>query len=161
MRTHVEGLLVRNPSWQADLIDYQVESGCIIGDWPTVQLLVEQTNQETSPVLLARVLLAMRSGDAEAVQSALQAARKALGAPITATGARGYRHSYLAVLDLHIVHELQMIFNQGHTGSTQRNFDERLDSLQRRLTERLDSTLSSFRYREPVLSIRRTALSLQ
>ncbi|EKM59861.1 uncharacterized protein PHACADRAFT_181804 [Phanerochaete carnosa HHB-10118-sp] len=161
MRTHVEGLLVRNPTWQADLIDYQVESGCIIGDWPIVQSLVENTSQETSPILLARVLLAMRSGEEDAVQSALWTARRVLGAPIAAAGVRGYRHSYPAVLDLHMLHELQTIYDQGHACNAQRDSDESLDSLQHRLTERLDSTLSSFRYREPVLSTRRTVLGLQ
>ncbi|GJE85010.1 serine/threonine-protein kinase [Phanerochaete sordida] len=161
MRTHVEGLLVRHPAWQAELIEYQVESGCIIGDWPTVQSLVEQTKQMTSPILLAQVLLAMRSGNEAAVRSALQGARRILGSPITAAGVRGYRHSYPAVLDLHILHELQIIFAQGHLGNAWRDFDSRLESLQHLLAQRLDSTLPTFRYREPVLSIRRTALSLQ
>ena len=33
MRTHVKGVLTRNPTWEDDLIGYQIESGWIVGDW--------------------------------------------------------------------------------------------------------------------------------
>ena len=157
MRTHVEGLLVHNPEWAPDLIEYQVESASMVGNWGEVEDLIGRTERESSSILLGRVLLAMRSGDANAVQACLISARKALGAPITATGARGYRSSYESVLDLHMLHELQIIFQHSQDG----HVDARLDHLQQRLSARLDSIVSTFRYREPVLSLRRTALALQ
>ena len=161
MRTHVDGLLIRNQAWESDLLEYQVESDCIVGNWAEVEEVVGRTQRETSPVLVARVLLAMRSGNADAVESALLTARKILGAPISAAGAREYRRSYESVLDLHILHELQAIFQEARNTKPDKNLDARLDSLQRRLATRLDSTLPSFRSREPLLSIRRTALGLQ
>lgn len=161
MRTHVDGLLIRNPAWVSELIDYQVESGCMIGNWNEVGELVRRTERESSPVLLARVLLAMRSGDADAVTSSLLTARRALGAPISAAGSQSYRRSYDAVLNLHMLHELQVIFSQAKVASQEQDLDARLNELQIRLASRLDCTLANFRSREPILSIRRTALSLQ
>ena len=157
MRTHVEGLLVNNPTWATELIEYQVESASMVGNWSEVEDLVGRTEQQSSSIVLGRVLLAMRSNDADAVESSLLSARKALGAPIAATGPRGYRSSYEAVLDLHMLHELHMIFLDSHG----QDVNTRLDILQKRLTARLDSIASTFRYREPVLSLRRTALALQ
>jgi serine/threonine-protein kinase ATR len=157
MRTHVEGLLVHNPTWAVDLIEYQIESASMVGNWAEVEDLVARTQRESSSILLGRVLLAMRCRDPNAVESCLMTARKVLGAPINATGARGYRTSYEAVLDLHMLHELSIIFQH----SQDQHNDNGLDSLQKRLSVRLDSIVSTFRYREPVLSLRRTALALQ
>lgn len=161
MRTHVDGLLIRNQAWESDLLEYQVESDCIVGNWGEVEKVVQRTQRGASSVLLARVLLAMRSGDTDAVESALFNARKVLGSPISAAGVREYRQSYEAILDLHILHELQIISQEARSSTDDMSLDARLDSLQRRLAIRLDSTLPSFRSREPLLSMRRTALGLQ
>jgi serine/threonine-protein kinase ATR len=107
----------------------------------------------------------MRSKDAAAILSSLSVARSVLGTPITAAGAKGYRRSYEAVLDLHLTHELELIYNaltslpvgsQGHSQLRQRTVTQ----LNTSLSARLDATLPTFRTREPVLSMRRTAFAL-
>ncbi|TCD67266.1 serine/threonine-protein kinase M1 [Steccherinum ochraceum] len=158
MRTHVKGVLTRNPTWEDDLVGYQIESGWIVGDWDEVQASVQASTICTAPVLLAKVLLAMRAGDSAAVSDAVSRARQSLGAPITAAGPKGYKRTYDAVLNLHIVHELDLI-HQGTIPSAQPN-DRRMDILLRQLSTRLSSTLPAFRFREPVLSMRRTAFGL-
>ncbi|KAH8096675.1 hypothetical protein BXZ70DRAFT_1032531, partial [Cristinia sonorae] len=168
MRTHVKGILTRYPDWHADLIGYQVESDWIVGDWDEVQkslqstesgeIQVKSADPSAGPILLARILLAMRAGDDAAVLDALSRARQILGAPISAAGPRGYRRSYDAVLSLHMVHELDLIHQM--TSGQQAN-GKRLDDLLRQLSTRLDSTLPAFRIREPVLSMRRTAFGLR
>lgn len=161
MRTHVDGLVMRNQAWGPDLLEYQLESDCTVGNWDEVEKILDKTQQETSPFLVARVLLALRSGDVDEVESALLTARKILGAPISAAGARDYTRAYQSILDLHMLHELQVIFQEARKSENDMDINARLDSLQRRLALRLDSTLPSFRTREPLLSMRRTALALQ
>lgn len=158
MRTHVKGVLTRNPTWEDDLIGYQIESGWIVGDWDEVQASVQAATVSTAPVLLAKVLLAMRAGDSAAVSDAVSRARQSLGTPITAAGPKGYKRSYDAVLNLHIVHELDLI-HLGSISIAQPN-DRKMDILLRQLSTRLSSTLPAFRFREPVLSMRRTAFGL-
>ncbi|KAJ6515319.1 hypothetical protein C8R45DRAFT_1139488, partial [Mycena sanguinolenta] len=165
LRTHVRGVLTRNPEWQSALAGFQVESAWMVGAWQDVEDLVQQTTVQTSSIVIARVLLAMRSKDAAAITSCLSVARSVLGTPITAAGAKGHRRSYEAVLDLHLVHELELIYNaltslpsgsQGHTQLRRQTVTQ----LNMALSARLDSTLPTFRTREPVLSMRRTAFAL-
>ena len=161
MRTHVKGILTRDPDWEADLIGYQVESEWIVGDWDGVQRCVSNTEATTPSVLLAKILLAMRAGDNAAVSESLSQAKQIMGAPITAAGIQGYRRSYDAVLNLHMVHELELIHDITSNQRSQQLDNKALDALLRRLSARLNSTLPAFRIRESVLGMRRTAFGLQ
>ena len=112
---------------------------------------------------MARLLLAIREGDSDNIAHALSRARMALGNPIVATGGREYRHTYEAVLNLHLVHEVELIHRlsseQMQTDRPRRN--EAQDELNKILDVRLNSTLPSFRTREPILSLRRTAYGIR
>jgi serine/threonine-protein kinase ATR len=137
----------------------------MVSAWDDVQSMVEQTNVQNSPIVIARLLLAMRAGDQVKINQSLSLARQILGAPITAAGGKGYRRSYDAVLDLHVTHELEMIHTaitglptDSQGGAQQRK--QALAQLSRTLSARLDSTLPTFRTREPVLSMRRSAFSM-
>jgi serine/threonine-protein kinase ATR len=162
LRTHVKGVLTRNPSWESALADFQAESSWIVGDWTDVQQLVERTTSGTPAVALARVLLSMRSGDEAATKSSLSNARFTLGNAISAAGANGYRRSYDSVINLHLLHELELFSQTGKalpSASRQRRGRSHnvMTELSRTLAARLESTLPSFRTREPILSLRRTA----
>lgn len=162
LRTHVKGVLTRNPEWRSALADFQVESAWIIGDWNEVDTLAIDSSVPTASMVMARLLLAFRSGDAAAIQDAQREARMTLGSPISAAGAREYRHAYNAVLNLHLVHEVEMIHQAVQTlppSARQRN--NILSSLAHNLTARLELSLPTFRIREPILSMRRTAFSLR
>ncbi|THH16411.1 hypothetical protein EW146_g4222 [Bondarzewia mesenterica] len=165
LRTHVKGVLTRNPEWKSSLAGFQVESAWMIGDWGEVKALVDETNAQTSSMVMARLLLAYRSEDASAIVQAQSQAFMVLGSAITASGAREYRHAYDAVLNLHLVHEVDMVHEfvkslplSGPGSSRQRQ--NILGTLSRNLVARLELTLPTFRIREPVLSMRRTAFGL-
>ncbi|KAJ7893431.1 hypothetical protein B0H14DRAFT_2684894 [Mycena olivaceomarginata] len=91
LRTHVRGVLTRNPEWQLALAGFQVESAWMVGAWEDVEDLAHRSTAQTSSIVIARVLLAMRSKDAASITSSLSAARSVLGTPITAAGAKGHR----------------------------------------------------------------------
>jgi serine/threonine-protein kinase ATR len=135
----------------------------MIGAWDDVQTLVDQTKAETAPMVIARLLLAMRTGDASAIAESASITRLVLGAPISASGPRGYRRSYEAVLNLNLTHELEVIHNvisnlpAGSQGSARRGL---LTELSQTLSSRLNVTPPTFRVREPILSMRRTAFAL-
>lgn len=166
LRTHVRGVLIRNPEWEPTLAGFQVESAWMVGAWDDVQDMVENTKAQTSPIVMARLLLAMRAGDSQRISESLSIARSVLGAPITAAGVRGYRRSYEAVLNLHLTHELELIQNvltglpTESQGRSQQRRRKALTDLSFTLSARFESTLPTFRTREPVLSLRRTAFAL-
>lgn len=138
----------------------------MVGAWEDVQQLTEKIKIETSPMVTGRVLLSMRTGDLQAITESLAHARSVLGAPITAAGATGYRRSYQSVLDLHLLHELELIYQTTcslHAGSQNGAREGRrrtITELSKTLSARLDTTLPTFRIREPLLSMRRTAFTL-
>ncbi|KAF8638618.1 hypothetical protein AX17_002159 [Amanita inopinata Kibby_2008] len=166
LRTHVRGVLTRNPEWETALIRYQLESAWMVGAWEDVKTMVELESNQIEPAVMARVLLSMRSGDFSAIKESLRTARLVLGAPIAAAGATGYRRVYDAVLNLHLMHELEAIhdtivaFPTDSQPGSQRQKRQILSSLSSSLALRLDATLPTFRTREPVLSMRRTAFGL-
>lgn len=137
----------------------------MVGAWNDVQQLVEHKKKHTPQLVIGRLLLAMKNGEPGAIKDTLSAARLALGAPISAAGPQGYRRSYEAAIDLHLTHELLVI---GHSmsntnipqeNSGQRRLDEMVQ-LTKMLSARLESTTPTFRMREPILSMRRTAFGL-
>jgi serine/threonine-protein kinase ATR len=129
----------------------------MIGDWEDVTSYVSSTSIQSSSVVIARALLALRNGDASALTT-LSVARKLLGSPITAAGPQGYRRCYEAVLDLHLLHELEVIDSIAKKPEGDPFlFSELVDTL----SARLDATLPTFRVREPILSMRRTAFGLR
>ena len=154
MRTHVQGVLIRHPEWQPDLVGFQAESEWMLGDWDQVQSLVENSDSQSSSVLFARILLAMRQGNDAALQEVVSQARMVVGTPLTSSGSRGYKRAYDAALDLQLVHELEMVYRAVKSGT-------HLDNLLKILSLRMESTLPAFRIREEVLAIRRAALGLK
>lgn len=137
----------------------------MVGAWDDVRGMVERNEAQSSPIVMARLLLAMRSRDPAAIAQSISVARSVLGGPITAGGIKGYRRSYEAVLDLHLTHELEVIHNAltslpQSQGNTQRRRREVLAQLSKTLSSRFDATLPTFRTREPILSMRRTAFAL-
>lgn len=161
LRNHVKGVLTNHPEWEPSLADFQVESAWMVGAWGDISSLVERVDVQTPGVVLAKVLLAMRRNDSEAVSSSLAVARKVLGTPITASGVDGYRRTYTSVLSLHMTHELEMTYNiakelPGTSGSRRKA----LTGLSSVLALRLESTLPTFRCREPILSMRRAGFTL-
>lgn len=137
----------------------------MVGAWEDVQQIVEDIMGQNPQIVIARLLLAMRKGDRDLISQRASDARLVLGAPISAAGARGYRRSYDAVLNLHLTHELEIIYD-AMTGlsASQSNSQTRrrqvLAQISDSLSSRLDSTLPTFRTREPILSMRRTAFGL-
>jgi serine/threonine-protein kinase ATR len=157
LRTHIQGVLVRNPDWAGPLSSFQVEGALMANDWATVLDVVSESRSKSSEVALARVFLAMRSGDETAISSALTAARSQMGEPIKTAGERGYRRAYDAILSLHILKDIETI----HKSSLLKEGTQiAMTKLRDILDSRFEATLPSFRAREPILNMHRAAFSL-
>ena len=160
LRTHVRGVLVRHPEWESTLAGYAVESAWMVGAWDDVAALTSGTTTNAPQVLIAKVMLAMREDDAAKVNTALEVARAALGRTVVAAGVSGYRRSYEATLDLHMTHELELIYRTSRDDDSVRR-RQGMSNLMHELSARLNATFPAFRIREPILSMRRAAFSME
>ncbi|EPQ30215.1 uncharacterized protein PFL1_02331 [Pseudozyma flocculosa PF-1] len=157
MRTHIRGALSVHPEWEPLLASFQVEGACILGDWEQLESSLSREPTADSPEhAIGRAILAMRSKDSGSFDAVITDARRQLGKPIVAAGKGSYSSMYDVVLQLHMLHELQLI-RGAHEGIMLPSASA--NALNRSLTSRLNATLPSFRTREPILSLRRTAFS--
>lgn len=157
MRTHVRGALSVNPQWEEMLAPFAIEGACILGDWDEVKAALARPGDGSPQHATARVLLAMTErADSSRFANVLSEAYRQLGKPILAAGRNSYAQVYESVLQLHTLHELELIYQQA---TSPRREPQRWHDLQQSLQARLESTLPSFRVREPLLSVRRTAFS--
>lgn len=163
MRTHIRGVIAVHPTWRSPLNPFYVEGSCILSDWDEVRRSLSQTdtgNGLTSQHATARVMLAMHEKDEAAFQLSVREARALLGKPLVAARKSGYVSVYDDITQLHMLHELEMI---GLTLGLprQESRDSTVEMLSHRLSSRMESTLPSFRTREPLLSVRRSAFNTQ
>lgn len=158
MRTHIVGILhSRNEDadWDRILAPFNIEASLIVGAWDAVEDVLRIPDIEGPEVSFGRVVEAMRQGDSEQVAKAFFDAREQLGSPIVAAGRESYRRVYDSIVHLHILQELGAI-HADHIAKP----DEISSVLTSRLNARLDSSSPSFRAREPILNMRRTAFRL-
>ncbi|EJU06214.1 hypothetical protein DACRYDRAFT_112961 [Dacryopinax primogenitus] len=161
LRTHVKGVLSRIPDWTSALAGFQIEGAWIVGDWLDVKALSE-TACDSSELYVARLLLAIQMDDQPGILSALSSAREYLGDHILSAGRQSYRGSYDVVIGLHVLQELDMICITGeHSRSATLRSALGMADLSTRLAKRFDSILPTFRAREPIQSMRRTAFALK
>lgn len=161
MRTHIRGVLAVNPEWEKMVDSFYVEGCCILSDWAEVKkrLNKEGAGPSSPSHATARVLLAMHEGDQACLQKSIKDARSLLGKPLIAAGKSSYVSVYESVTQLHMLHELGMISEALGVSRSTTSSQMTLSNLSKALEARLASTLPSFRTREPLLSVRRSAFS--
>ncbi|KIO32842.1 hypothetical protein M407DRAFT_66218 [Tulasnella calospora MUT 4182] len=166
LETHIRGVLSRNEHWSEALAGFRAEGSWIVRNWDAVQQAVDSSKSDSPEISIARVLLALRGQKGSDIQAAFHAARHKLGATILSGGPNSYRRSYDAVIQLHVLHELQLAHGFAsripahlQNGREPKAYSE-LATLTAQLRVRLDSTLPTFRAREPILSMHRIALGL-
>ncbi|PPQ63137.1 hypothetical protein CVT24_005777 [Panaeolus cyanescens] len=166
LQTHVRGVLTRHPEWENALSSFQVEGAWMTRAWDDVERLVERVPDQTPSMAMAKVLLSMRSGDPSSIAQSLSHARSILGAPISAAGIKAYRRCYDALLDLHMIYDLELIFQStsrlapGSQDAVEKQRRDQLLDLSNTLAKRFSVTQPTFRSREPLLSMQRTAYTL-
>lgn len=176
MRMHIRGVVASAGSqskvWQDRLSAFYVEGSCILSDWDEVRKSIN-SSMRTPQLAMARVMLAMHDHDVVAFQSSIRDARRLVGKSLIGRnkGKSDYLGEYETVSQLHILHEFSMIgqalglIEHGSSESgvsslpSAQSSLHSMNDLNKALNIRLDSTLPSFRTREPILSMRRSALS--
>ncbi|KAL9937728.1 hypothetical protein V8E36_003273 [Tilletia maclaganii] len=158
LRTHIRGILTRHPEWRNALAAFTLESAWSLGEWDDVADEVQHTEDPIPEHGIGKAFLSMREDDAEGFRSAVQEARDLVGRPIFSAGSAGYPLIVDSVTKLHMLHELEMIQavpKDAKAGSG------RVTDLLSSLRSRLQSSVPSFRSREALLSLRRSAFGVR
>lgn len=150
-------MLSRHPQWSDRLAAYEAEAAWIIGDWETVERL-----GDCAPAVGKVLDTVRRRGD---LPQALSWARQQIGGEIKNVQ---YSRAYDAVMRLHQLREIEMIHQSDikvlHSASAASNkgviTQSLVEDLQNSLKDRFNTSSPSFRNREMLLGIRRTAFSL-
>lgn len=161
--THIKGILTTHSEWGLKFDSLQVEAAWMVGDWSTVAQIIQRSESSSPELALGKVLLAFHDQDSTRISTELKNARLVLGLPVTSSGRQSYRRSYSSIIQLHLVHELEMIHNADLTLTKRPNANKSsiLTRLNQGLAIRFESTQPLFKAREPILSMRRTALNLR
>ncbi|KAJ9093722.1 hypothetical protein QFC21_006318 [Naganishia friedmannii] len=168
LRTHIEGIISRHPEWSADLANYRVEATWIVQDWHGLSEIL-QSGAKGPEISKARVLQAISQKDFDSIPELLKDARRQIGSTISANH-RTYVRNYSALLDLHMLHEVDQIQSTSTELVTkaqqisEANKDtfrrSQIFELKQTLLNRLSTISPSFKYQEPVLSMRRAGFNL-
>lgn len=167
LRTHIEGIISRHPEWAPELANYRVEATWIVQDWQSLSQIVE-SGAKGPEISKARVLQAISSKDFDKIPELLKDARRQIGSTISANH-RTYVRNYSALLDLHMLHDLDIIQSTSTDLVTMQNISEankdahrrsQISELKEALSNRLSTISPSFKYQEPVLSMRRAGFNL-
>lgn len=123
----------------------------------------EATGAEIS---IAKVLLSIQQRRFDDIPIILRDVRRDLGCDLAGLG-RQYARAYPVLANLHKLHEVERISSSGHKmaqpmlHNRERAVRHQIKQLNSYLAQRFATTLPSFRVREPLLSIRRTAFQLR
>lgn len=137
----------------------------MVGDWQLAETLLRKyEHNETPQHAIAKALLAMRQTDNPSFDQAMQSASMALGASLVGAGKGAFRRAYESLAHLHMLEELSIIrtsmisIEESNDVSAQQ---AQLVRLREVLDARLASTMPSFRRREQIISLRRSAFDLR
>ncbi|KAJ9123064.1 hypothetical protein QFC22_001253 [Naganishia vaughanmartiniae] len=168
LRTHIEGIISRHPEWSPDLANYRVEATWIVQDWHGLSDIL-QSGAKGPEISKARVLQAISQKDFDSIPGLLKDARREIGSTISANH-RTYVRNYSALLDLHMLHEIdqiqststELVMKAQHISEANKDTFRRthIFELKQTLLNRLSTISPSFKYQEPVLSMRRAGFNL-
>lgn len=157
MRIHIAGVLAehsQDQAWRAALAPYQIEAAMIVGDWSGIQEVLKVPNISGPSVAFGQVATAIRNGDKAQVNAAIASARNVMGEPIGATGKESYRRVYDAATYLHMLHDLEFVYQ-----ISSRSAGAVLDSSSLELlASRLSAASPAFRTQELLLNMQRNSV---
>ena len=124
----------------------------------TLEAALTRPNIACPESAFGRVVLALRSGNAGDIEQAFSQAAELLGSIITTASKDSYHRFYDAIVNLHILYEVETLSKRGSLGDSARHRSSRDDTLL--LLPRLDLAAPTFHTREAILNMRRNMLRI-
>lgn len=168
---HADGVLANKPAWTSQLNSYRVEAASKLGDWDKLEshVKLEKDNRNWA-VGLGKILLAIRDGKEDMVKRHLNNVRSELMGPLSAATMESgsYLRGYEYIVRLHMLNEIEQVqkvlFNFSTNAEKMDCGGEsdkmNVEDLLNQWDSRLKFMQPSFRIQEPILTFRRTLLTL-
>ncbi|KAF9190175.1 serine/threonine-protein kinase M1 [Haplosporangium sp. Z 767] len=172
MLSCVEGDISSYPEWEQQMNEYRVGAAWKAQRWDSLAAALSRPIQSTFETGLGQLLLDIRENRVKDFEDHLQQVRSMLVAPLAAATMDSYSRAYDHVIQLHMLHELEVSFRAwdptcamgdglgsliGRTLPEGETYVERLRLYQQNLCQRLDCMTPTFRVREQVTRLRRIA----
>ncbi|KAF9364890.1 serine/threonine-protein kinase M1 [Mortierella sp. NVP85] len=168
----VEGDIKTHPEWEQQLTDWRIASARKVQDWESMTIALSRSTHPSFEVGLGQLMLDMRDNRVEDFGKHLQQVRCMLIPPLAATSMESYSRSYESMVQLHLLHELEVAFRSWNTSITAGDtlgsqiaiaaqgtdsYVDRVRAYQPILDKRFESMAPSFKVREQVARLRRLA----
>ncbi|BFY98653.1 hypothetical protein BsWGS_01693 [Bradybaena similaris] len=168
---HTAGILAERQQWRPHINSYRIEAAWKLGSWDELDkaLKTEQQSNCNWPVLVGRMLLAYKHGREADFIEQLEIARKEQMGPLSAASMEigSYHRGYENILRLHMISEIEEFFHVlvDFPESKDNNTNDVImlpsaSDLLNNWQARIQMAQSSFRTQEPILTLRRTLLSM-
>ncbi|KAG0246449.1 serine/threonine-protein kinase M1 [Mortierella sp. GBA43] len=168
----VEGDIQAHPDWEQQLTDWRIASSWKIQHWDSLEAALSRATHTSFEVGLGQLILDMRDNRVEDFSTHLQHVRSMLIPPLAAASMESYSRAYEPVVQLHLLHELEVAFRSWNpnvapsdslgsqiaaTAQGSHSYVDRLRTYQPILDRRSDSMAPSFRVKEQISRLRRLA----
>ncbi|XP_076443272.1 serine/threonine-protein kinase ATR-like isoform X2 [Babylonia areolata] len=167
---HTTGILADNPHWVGQLNQHRVEAAWKMCNWDCLDTMMKLEKPKTSswPVCIGHILMAAKGRKEQDFLQQLQVARQKQMGPLSAASMEmgSYLRGYECILRLHMLSEIEEYFRVCHDfpapseDSSEPSGRCSMQALLQQWNARLQMAQSSFRTQEPILTMRRTLLSL-
>ncbi|KAF9354246.1 serine/threonine-protein kinase M1 [Mortierella sp. AD094] len=174
----VQGDIQSYPDWEQQLTDWRVGSAWKVQNWETLESTLSRSVHSSFETGLGQLLLNLRDNRISEFENHLQQVRCMLIPTLAAASMESYSRAYDHIVQLHMLHELEVAFRSWNpnvitgpsdlTGNSLGSqialsfregdtYVERIRLFQETMDKRFELMAPSFRLREQVATLRRIA----
>lgn len=168
----MEGDIYAHPGWEESLNDFRISASWKSQRWGSLEEALSRSIQSSFDSGLGLLMKDLRENRIADFEDHLRRTRSMLIAPLAAAGMESYSRAYDRIVQLHMLHELEVAFHSwNRTISPQcslgsqialklqsgGSYAERVRLYQPVLAHRLELMAPSFKTREQVAMLRRIA----
>ncbi|XP_048255679.1 serine/threonine-protein kinase ATR-like isoform X1 [Haliotis rufescens] len=166
---HTTGVIAEKQSWKGQLNAYRIEASWKLGSWDKLEMFCHgETHRRNWAVGVGRVLLAAKDKKEEEFCKQLEIIRREQMGPLSAASMEmgSYHRGYENICRLHMLNEIEQVmrvlrdFPVHCVDSGDSAVKMAPEELIKQWQERIQMCQSSFRIQDPILTLRRTLLTL-
>ncbi|KAI8902434.1 hypothetical protein BC833DRAFT_639508 [Globomyces pollinis-pini] len=157
--TYASGIMERHPSKIADTIPFTIAASWRLGEWKQLKEYLGRDSKYSFESALGKLLLSIYEKNDLQFDQILLETREKLNSSIAAASMESYKRSYDTVLQLSMLSEIEQFYSKIVKKPMCSKAD--ISKVMELWQARLNSTVSSFKVREPILNLRRILLSIK
>ncbi|XP_041373194.1 serine/threonine-protein kinase ATR-like [Gigantopelta aegis] len=165
---YATGVIAERPTWMSQLNAFRVEAAWKLGSWDKLETFTKpERNNRSWPVVIGKILLAARERKEDEFRKELEMVRREQMGPLSAASMESgsYQRGYEYIARLHMLNDIEEALRVLADFPSRSSDSEPITrippiGLLSQWRSGLQMAQSSFRTQEPILTLRRTLLSL-